>query len=142
MRSTALPRAGTTPALLCLLLLSWLLLSLNATAHADGPLPNMRVTITPTASYHRVCVHGDSPGIVVAWQLTITGGGTDGPIAPVFGPAVRATYDQCYYVWKWGGDFAYGVTLTAVVAGSTTAPFVSEGAGLYLSGQDYYVNSG
>lgn len=142
MRLTPTRRARTTPALL-LVLLSWLLLSLNVQpVHAVGPLPNMRVTIIPYSSHHQICVHGDASGIVVTWQLTISGGGTDSVIAPVFLPFVGATYDYCSYVWKDGGEFAYVVTLSGVPVGSITAPWVTEGAGIYLFGQDYYHNSG
>lgn len=142
MRLTPTRRARTTPAML-LVLLFWLLLSLHVQpAHAAGPLPNMRVTIIPYATYHQICVHGDASGIVVTWQLTISGAGTNHVIAPVFLPFVGARYDHCHYVWKNGGNFAYGVTLTGVPVGSTTAPWITEAAGIHLFGQDYFHNSG
>ena len=142
MRHRSAARARTPFLLLLLLLPSWLLLSLTAAAHADGTLPNMSVTITPTTGYHKVCVHGDATGTVVAWQLTITGGGADGPIAPMFAPSVSANYDYCYFIWKYGVDFAYVVVLAGAPVGGTTPPFVSEGFGAYLDGNDYFVNSG
>ena len=142
MRPTPALRARTTLALLPLLLVAWVLQSLNAAAYAAGPLPNMSVTIFPTASYHKVCVHGDAVGIIYVWQLTIVGGGADGPIAPGFLPSTSATYDQCYWIFKGTADFGYVVTLTGGPVGGTTAPFVSEGVGAWLNGQDYFLNSG